>query len=99
MKPQSGQIRGIGRVARIRRTRKTVSAISAAIEETKTTIATGIGTGPNERSSVVGGFSVVIVLDFASVITVVVELVTISVVVDVCVLRLEVVLDVELPVV
>jgi hypothetical protein len=99
VKPQSGQIRGIGRVARIRRTRKTVSATSAAIEESNTTIATGSGTGPNERISVVGGFSAVVTLDLVSVITVVVELVTISVIVDVCVLKMELVLDVELAVV
>jgi hypothetical protein len=41
----------------------------------------------------------VVALVLVSVITVVVELVTISVVVDVCVLKLEVVLDVELAVV
>ena len=99
MKPQSGQIRGIGRVARIRRTRKAVSVTSATIEATTTTIATDSGTGPSERISVVGRFTVVVALVLVSVTTVVVELVTIWVVIDVCVLRLEVVLDVELPVV
>ena len=72
------------------------------MEVTTRIMAAESGTGLVQETSVVEGFSVavaVVSLDLVSVTTVVVELVTISVIVDVCVLRLDVVLEVELPVV
>ena len=99
MKPQSGQVSGIGRFARIRRRRKTVSITRTPMEVTTRIMAAESWTGPVQETSVVEGFSVVVVLGFVSVIIIVVELLATSILVDVCVLKLDVVLEVELPVV